>query len=395
LEALKDNGGDSEKIEQMQHSLYESFSISERGALRVDWTSFASAAVQATLGLAAAGVAGGMLGGLAGGLRKLFGQKESAEGKAGDTSKQIEQTAGILKRETITRTVQHVVSIEQFMVTFRSLMDKLGATRRIYVLIDDLDRCLPDTTLDIFEAIKLFLDAPQCVYIVAVDRAVIRRGLELRYPVRTSADAHMLPPVVDPDEYIEKTVTLSVDLPILSDPDGRTILALTADDKDLSIEEANDIVYVLGTNPRRLKRFGMTLALWRQVAASLQSAERTDKTALAFPPMVNQENRKLFIKLSLIGYLNSALLAEMRRDPGLPGRLQATGNLAFAGRKPKKDAKAIIAHAMAEELPIVAQASLDPTLWRALQLEPSLTLVSGQLLDALRWFRARADDKSS
>jgi hypothetical protein len=39
----------------------------------------------------------------------------------------------------------------------------------------------PETALEVFEEIKLFLDAPECVYIVALDREAIRRGLAIRY----------------------------------------------------------------------------------------------------------------------------------------------------------------------------------------------------------------------
>ena len=62
---------------------------------------------------------------------------------------------------------------------------------------------------------------------VAVDRAVIRRGLELRCPSGTMGEKRALPPVVDPDEYIEKTIRLSFDLPLLEDADGCALLAVS------------------------------------------------------------------------------------------------------------------------------------------------------------------------
>ena len=107
----------------------------------------------------------------------------------GRQAKQVERAASILHRETIQRAVRHVVSIERFVDLFREVVQDLGTEKRVYVLIDDLDRCLPETALQIFEAIKLFLDSEQCAYVVAVDRAVIRRGLELRYPARSIGEA--------------------------------------------------------------------------------------------------------------------------------------------------------------------------------------------------------------
>jgi predicted KAP-like P-loop ATPase len=44
-----------------------------------------------------------------------------------------------------------------------------GGERRIVVFIDDLDRCLPDGTLEVLEAIKLFFDIPGFVFVVGLD----------------------------------------------------------------------------------------------------------------------------------------------------------------------------------------------------------------------------------
>ncbi len=160
------------------------------------------------------------------------------------------------------------------------------------------------------------------VYLVAVDRAVIRRGLELRYPWCSIAEMRALPPVVDPDEYIEKAITLSFDLPLLEDADGRALLAVTDLEHPLSNEEGDSIVSVLGTNPRRLKRFGTIFALWCDVARALTE---NGKRALGFSPLAPAD-WALFLKLSLIGYLNSGVLAEMRRDPGVAPRSQNVCN---------------------------------------------------------------------
>ena len=61
-----------------------------------------------------------------------------------------------------------------------------------------------------------------------------------------------------------------------------------------------------------------------------------------------------------------------------------------ADGKLKQLAAVQIAKAMETELPVIAQAALEPALWRAFRHEPRLTLVSAQLPDALRWFRSAA-----
>lgn len=388
LAELRRQGGDEKKIEELERSLYEGFTAIDRGPLQVNWTAAVAEAIQVLISLAAVGAGVGFLGGAAGFFAKWFGQKQGAEGKAEDTAKRVERAAGILQRKTIEHAVQHVESIEQFLTTFQELVSDLTTVRRIYVLIDDLDRCLPDSALEIFEAMKLFLDAPECAYVLAVDRAVIRRGLELRYPLPPPTQpARVLPPIIDPDEYIEKTITLSIDMPMFARADGRALLATADITEPFSLEEANTIIDVLGTNPRRLKRFGAMLALWREVARSLEGAAQP---ALGFSPL-KPENRPLFVKLGLIGYLNSAVFAQMQRDPDLPARLQAVCNNVFdVNGKLKTGAAKTISGSVENELPVVAQASLEPALWRALQLEPKLTVEPEKVNTALRWFRSAA-----
>jgi Leucine-rich repeat (LRR) protein len=46
-------------------------------------------------------------------------------------------------------------------------------TERIVLFIDDLDRCLPEVTLEVLEAIKLYLNIQPLAFVVGVDRTVV------------------------------------------------------------------------------------------------------------------------------------------------------------------------------------------------------------------------------
>ena len=376
LQALRGSAGiDEKEIAELQRSLYESFMVKEQGPLRVNWAAAITEAVVMSASLAGLGMGGGLIrktGAFFGKVFNLGSEKEKGE----DAQKHVERVAGILQREATERAVRQVVSIEQFLDTFQHLTAKLTNGTRIYVLIDDLDRCLPDTTLDIFEAMKLFLDAKECSYIVAVDRAVIRRGLALRYPPPTEAVA---PPVVDADEYIEKTISLSFDLPALGDLDAQELLNVVGLRLPLTAQQRDAVIATLGTNPRRLKRFGATLAIWQEVA------ERAAPSGMAFLPL-KPDNVNLFLKLALIGYINSAVIAQMQRDPELVDRLQQIAN-AVDKSKPIQDQQKQIADALSAELVVVREAGLDPVLWRALKLAPNLSGLA-ELPAAMRWFRS-------
>ena len=51
--------------------------------------------------------------------------------------------------------------------------DKHYVGDRMAVFIDDLDRCLPSVTLEVLEALKLYLNIPQLIFIVGLDRTVV------------------------------------------------------------------------------------------------------------------------------------------------------------------------------------------------------------------------------
>ena len=47
--------------------------------------------------------------------------------------------------------------------------------------MDDLDRCLPGKAVEVLEAIKLFVDAENCMFLLGLDQEVIARGMEMKY----------------------------------------------------------------------------------------------------------------------------------------------------------------------------------------------------------------------
>lgn len=55
-----------------------------------------------------------------------------------------------------------------------------GASR-IVIFIDDLDRINPKIAVEILETIKLFLDWPGCVFVLALDYGVVSRGLQDKF----------------------------------------------------------------------------------------------------------------------------------------------------------------------------------------------------------------------
>jgi hypothetical protein len=128
------------------------------------------------------------------------------------------------------------------------------------VFIDDLDRCLPEQAVGVLEALKVFLDAPGCIFVLGVDREIIERGIRVRYKEFTlAADAaEGVFPVAGRD-YLEKIVQIPFELPPL---DANAIESFLRSRlpavPTLSDEDAGHVAALMTAgllrNPRKVKR---------------------------------------------------------------------------------------------------------------------------------------------
>ncbi|GLZ40505.1 ribosomal protein L7/L12 [Actinokineospora sp. NBRC 105648] len=117
-----------------------------------------------------------------------------------------------------------------------------GSTARLVFFIDDLDRCLPENILKTLEALKLFLNMPNCVYVLGVDREALENTIRTKYTDRDISG-----------QYLDKIVQVPFSLPPVSSAATTTFVRTLLPDGLHDIAE--DIVAGLGTNPRRIKRF--------------------------------------------------------------------------------------------------------------------------------------------
>jgi predicted KAP-like P-loop ATPase len=69
--------------------------------------------------------------------------------------------------------------IEALRSLFQELLEKLELT--LIVLVDDLDRCLPNTAISTLEAMRLLLFIPQTAFIIAADEQMIRNAVRSHF----------------------------------------------------------------------------------------------------------------------------------------------------------------------------------------------------------------------
>lgn len=111
--------------------------------------------------------------------------------------------------------------INAFRKAFDELLEKAGI-EQLVVLIDDLDRCLPDTAIETLEAVRLFVFTPRTAFVVAADEAMIEYAVRKHFPD--------LPDTTGPQSYarnyLEKLIQVPFRIPALGDTETRIYVTL-------------------------------------------------------------------------------------------------------------------------------------------------------------------------
>ena len=116
-------------------------------------------------------------------------------------------------------------NLDEFRHDFAELLadEQLRHLRRVVLLVDDLDRCLPDTVVDTLETMRLFLSVPKMSFVIAADEDRVADALRDRYPVDGGSARNAEEPA---RLYLHKIVQTTLRLPALSRFDTEAYLLL-------------------------------------------------------------------------------------------------------------------------------------------------------------------------
>ncbi len=292
------------ELDEAQMSLYRSMTLKEKGGLKVNWWGALPFAADAALSALTAGlnaeVAKAMSGddkatGVTAAITKWF--------KGGDTKEVVK----LIEREASEHYVAQVVSLEQFHVKLLSLLKRfgIGPDRKLFIFVDDLDRCLPEDAVAALEAIKLFLNLEGCVFILGMDREVVEQGIRVRYKDLGPAASF------EPRQYLDKIIQIPFTLPPLGpDQISRYLWKLgnqSGHEAALICEEM--IRIVAPANPRAFKRILNILQLTLYL-------DGFDDARISQAKASPDKNRVLFIgKLVLMQIVFSSAYAALASDP--------------------------------------------------------------------------------
>lgn len=169
---------------------------------------------------------------------------------------------------------------------------------RLVVFIDDLDRCEEKAVVELLEAIKLYLAAPDCVFVLGIDESAVLSALG-RYWQRSEDDNR---------EYLEKLFQAVVPVPLPSSEAVCRWVAgqLRRHDFEMAGDCAEMVVEILESNPRKVKNFVNSLCVAWQLHG---------KDHLAADDDGGSEFEQRFILVQYLRFFHKPIWRLLERDP--------------------------------------------------------------------------------
>ena len=138
--------------------------------------------------------------------------------------------------------------IQEFRKAFDDLLQEAGVDQLI-VLIDDLDRCLPETAIETLEAVRLFVFTKRTAFVVAADEAMIEYAVRKHFPE--------LPDTTGPRDYarnyLEKLIQVPFRIPALGETETRIYVTLLLIGSALGEDNA-EFIKLISLAREKLKR---------------------------------------------------------------------------------------------------------------------------------------------
>lgn len=208
----------------------------------------------------------------------------------------------------------HIAFLDEFSEEFKRIIKLTGNGKPLVVVIDDLDRCLPEKAIQVLEAIKLFLDVEGCIFLLAVDRDVVEKAIAVKYKDllamakegEQSKTTNLF--TFLGENYFEKIVQLPFALPPVSDKQFRNFLTNVYSDEQ--IQHCSEIFFEgLPRNPRKVKRLLQTFLLLLNFASEGIKNGAIQPSLIAKIVIVQSQFRSVYEDLARF----RTLLAELEK----------------------------------------------------------------------------------
>jgi len=148
---------------------------------RINWLRTAKFIAPVTTGIITGGAVAGPVGSFIGAVSGLLGQSgmpsQEDLSKVKESYNQVAPDLQKLLNDKEEKSVPKEIAALRSL--FQELLEKLELS--LIVLVDDLDRCLPNTAISTLEAMRLLLFIPQTAFIIAADEQMIRNAVRSHF----------------------------------------------------------------------------------------------------------------------------------------------------------------------------------------------------------------------
>lgn len=223
------------------------------------------------------------------------------------------ETIGNLTKEP-EEEVSGYKEMEEFRENFKELFEK-AHVKKLVVLIDDLDRCLPKVAIETLEAVRMFLTLDNTAFIIAADDAMIRYSVKEYFPrvLEQDNDSQDLTAKFDynhfSDKYLEKLIQVPLHIPRIGIAEAQLyIMLLLIESKLGESDELKKLVAIVISKlhkPWALEQLsteeikGALDSKYDSVIDNIKIAKSIDKI-LAEHTNGNPRNIKRFINMLLL-----------------------------------------------------------------------------------------------
>lgn len=157
-------------------------------------------------------------------------------------TKALKGKAGALSEDEITDVLRSFKTesnirkdIKNFQKEFADIL-KDTKIKHLVVFVDELDRCTPETILDVIEAIRLFLFAKGTSFVIGADQRLIEYAIRTKYKDVVGNNLEI------GKEYMEKVIQYPVNIPALDENEVEKYISCLLLEKKLQKEEFSEIL---------------------------------------------------------------------------------------------------------------------------------------------------------
>ena len=175
-----------------------------------------------------------------------------------DLGRVTKELVGVDKDEDIADKILHLKN------DFQQLINTVAedGKKRVVIFIDDLDRLQPIHAIELLEVLKLFVDCENCIFVLAIDTAVVFQGIRAKYGDISQEKAQ---------SFFDKIIQLPFNMPVANYKLETMISEMFGlDIGSMEKAERNEYISLIRMttdgNPRSIKRIANYYKLTDKVA---------------------------------------------------------------------------------------------------------------------------------